>query len=59
MDPDSDPGFFMTKMKKKFFPAKSKYYFRSQIAKKTLIEDSQAHVNPIRPSAKWSKLFLP
>jgi len=38
---------------------KLKYYFQSEIAKKTLNEDSQAQVKPIRPSAKRSKLFLP
>jgi len=38
---------------------KLKYYFQSQIAIKTLIEDSQAQVKPFRPSAKWSMLFLP
>ena len=30
-----------------------------QIAVKTLIEDSQALVKTIIPSAKWSMLFLP
>jgi len=50
--------FFHTKMKEIFFQ-KIKYYFQFQIAKKTLIADSQAQVKPIRPSAKWSKLLLP
>jgi len=34
-------------------------YFKSQIAEKTLFEESQAQVNTIRPSVKWSMLFLP
>jgi len=34
------------------------YYFQSQIAVETLIEDSQAQVKTIRQSAKWSMLFL-
>jgi len=46
-------------MKEKFFCEKLKYYFQSQIEIKTLIEDSQAQVKTIRPSEKWSMLFLP
>jgi len=55
---DSDPRFFMIKMKEIFFE-KFKYYFQSQNVMKTLIEDSQAQVKTIRPSAKWSIFFLP
>jgi len=46
-------------MKDNFFGEKLKYYFQSQIAMKTMIEDYQAQLKPIRPSAKWWKLFLP
>jgi len=43
--------FFKTKIKDNFFLEKLINDFQSQIAKKTLIEDSQAQLKPIRPSA--------
>jgi len=48
----------MTKMtEKKFLPQKITI-FQSLIALYTLIEDFQAQVKTIRPSAKWSMLLL-
>jgi len=56
-DPDPDPVFFMTKIKESFLFANS-IFFQSQIAINTFIEGFQAQVKTIRPSAKWSMLFL-
>jgi len=57
-DPDpafevnSDPGFFMTKIKE-IFLFENLLFFQSQIAINTLIEDFQAQVKPIRPPTNW------
>jgi len=57
-DPDSDPGFFMTKMIEKILFEEKKFFFQSQLAIKTLIDDFQAQDKTIRSLAKWSILFL-
>jgi len=43
---------------KEFVLEKFNFYFQSQISINTLIEESQAKVKTIRPSAKWLMLFL-
>jgi len=48
----------MTKMKEKKLLEKKLFCFQSLIALNPLIEDFQAQVKTIRPSAKWSMLFL-
>jgi len=49
--PAQDPGFFHGQNEKKIFFENKKKICQSQIAIEILIEDYQAHLKTIRPSA--------
>jgi len=57
-DADSDLGIFVTKRQEKLYFEKCFLLFFSHLCFYTLIEDFQAQVKTIRPSAIWSMIFL-